>query len=102
MHEREVLAHDAPLGERALQQAVGLIGAGDDEQAGRVPVQAMDDAGALRDRRRRPRRVPAVGRACLTMSARGVHDQAGRLVDHEQVLVLVGDRVDGEVIVLGG
>ena len=67
------------------------LAASDDEQPGRVAVQPVDDprapfvatgdAGGERLRER-----PG------SMAPRGMHDHAGRLVDHQQVLVLVGDR----------
>ena len=75
----------------------------DDEQAGGVAVEPVHDPG--------PRGVPAgrrrralargdsgasmLGERVLAVAARGVHDEARALVDHEQVLVLVGDREGG-------
>ena len=44
--------------------------------------------GALRARRRRASASEQLGERALAMPARGVHDQAGGLVDHQQVLVL--------------
>ena len=77
--------------ERALQQPVGLLGARDDEQTGGVAIQAVHDPRALR--------LPAGGDAgeqlrerALAVPASGVHDEAGGLVDDEQVLVFVDDR----------
>ena len=79
---------------RALQRAVHGLGAGDDEQAGGVAVQPVHDARRARRPRRR-RRMPASACASVPVAvpARRVHDDAGGLVDDEQVLVLVGDRV---------
>jgi hypothetical protein len=68
-----------------------LVAARDDEQARRVPVEPVDDPGPLlvlpargepdQPVHERPRRVPR----------RRVDDDPGRLVDHEHVVVLVGD-----------
>ena len=90
LHEREVFALDLATRERLLQRRVRLLGARDDEQPGGVAVEAVDDAGALG--------VAAGGAVreqlrerVLAMALGGMHDDAGRLVDDEQVLVLVGD-----------
>ena len=74
-----------------LERLVGLLAACHHEQPGRVAVEAVHDPGAVRlvaaDRAarqrldERPARVPA----------RRMHDHARRLVDDQQVLVLVGD-----------
>ena len=47
LDQRQVFAFDRRAGERRLQRAVRLLGACDDEQAGGVAVEAVDDARAL-------------------------------------------------------
>ena len=91
LDQREVFALDLPRGERLLQQPVGLLGAGDHEQARGVAVEAVHDAGALRIAARGDAGEQLRERA-LAVPPRGVHHEAGGLVDDEQVLVFVGDR----------
>ena len=90
--QRQVLAAQPPRGDQRLQRAVDRVALGDDQQTRGVAVEAMDDSG--------PPRLLAAGRAPVqrlreragAVPAGGVDDDAGRLVDDEQVLVLVGDR----------
>src|SRR5918992_4743294 len=99
--EGEVAALDLALPNRFLQRRVRRVRARDYEEAGGVAVEPVDDARSLRVgptggsereelRDQRPRPGPGAG----------VNDHPGRLVQHEQVLVLVadgdGDRLDGE------
>ena len=90
--ERQVLARQPPRGEHLLELSVHVIAAGDHEQAGRVAVESVDDprprgllAPAGRSRQR-------LGERAGPVPARRVDHDPGRLVDHEQVLVLIGDR----------
>ncbi len=91
VHEREVLAlHRAP---RELAHEIGLRcqRLRHDEQAGGVLVEAMDDAGA-RDPRERGRVVKQrVGERAVAVAGPGVDDDAGRLVDDDDCVVLVHD-----------
>ena len=88
--EREVLALEpAPLHERP-QALVRLLAARDDDQPGRVAVEAVDDP--------RPLGIAAGERPAspwtsvpVACPAPGWTTSAGRLVDDEQVLVLVRD-----------
>ena len=70
----------------ALQRAVDRVGLGDDEQAGGVAVQPVHDP---RPRAVLARRAATPSSACASVPgpvpARRVHDDAGGLVDHEQV-----------------
>ena len=76
----------------ADQRAVGLLAARHDEQPRRVLVEAMDDA--------RARLVPAadavlhepVDERAVLVPGRRMHDDAGRLVDDQQPVVLVDER----------
>ena len=89
--ERQVLATQPPARQHRLQRAVDLVVLGDDQQPRGVAIEPMDDP--------RPRRLLATGGPPLErlrershpVTARRMHDHAGRLVDHQQVLVLVGD-----------
>ena len=91
-HEREIFPHELPAAQEALQPAMGLVGAGDDEEPRGVAVESMDDP--------RPRRIaPArdgvreesVDERAVRVPGRRVDDDAGRLVDDEEILVLVHD-----------
>ena len=74
-----------------LQRRVGLVGAGDDEQPAGPLVEPVDDAGALG--------VAAAAEHLFELGDQGrpavrggrVDDEAGRLVDHGEVLVEVDD-----------
>jgi len=90
--ERQIAAVERPLANELLQSAVGLLGAGDDEESGRVAVEAMDDARPFRGIS--PGNAPREERLherSTRVARRGMNDDPGRLVDDEQVLVLVGD-----------
>jgi hypothetical protein len=89
-HESEVRPLKRTFTDELLQALVRGFRPGDDHQPRRVAIQAVDDAGPLRVAAgdlagegvdERPARVTRTG----------VHDEAGRLVDHEQVLVLQHD-----------
>ena len=70
-HERRVGALELARADQLLQQLVRLLRAGDDEQAGRVAVEPVDDARAGRRRPRpRLRARAAPGRACPCASSR--------------------------------
>ncbi len=83
---------ELPPPDELLQPLVRLLRARDDEQAGRVAVEAVDDA--------RPVLLPARGAAAASACASvppawpgaGMDDDAGGLVHDEEVLVRVGDR----------
>jgi hypothetical protein len=89
--EGQVLAAHLARAQLGGQRGVGLLGLRHDEQPRRVAVEAVDDAGPLR--------VGAAGDAAAerlrqrrpVVSAGGMRDQPGGLVDHEQVGVLVDD-----------
>ena len=91
--EREVLRSSARRrDERRCRRAVRLLRAGDDEQARRVAVEPVDDPGPLGLRRRAaPCASSAVDERPVAVPGAGMDDDARRLVDDEQVLVLVGD-----------
>jgi hypothetical protein len=70
---------------------------GDHQEPARVAVQAMDDPGPLDAGDPAPRRPVAVcqqgvDEGAVGMARRGVDHEPGRLVEDEQVVVLVDDR----------
>ena len=99
-HEGQVGLLDPAGLELGHQGGLGAIVLGDHQQAAGVAVQAVHDAGAGD-----PGDAPVDGAGAPQqgvderaggMAGAGVRDQAGRLVDHQQVLVLVHDgQVDG-------
>ena len=68
-----------------------LLGARDDEQAGGVAVEPVDDPGPVRRVAAGEAADQPVDERPRRVARRRVHDDPRRLVDHEQVLVLVGD-----------
>ena len=69
-----------------------LVRARDDEQARRVAVEPVDDSRPLRLLAARDRVAEQpVDERPARVAGRRMHDDARRLVDDEQVLVLVGD-----------
>ena len=83
-------------GDRLRQPRVRERSAGDDQQPARILVEPMDNA--------RPRQQGEVGvvvQECVLerrpgVAGAGMHDQAGRLIEHDHGLVLVDDlEVDG-------
>ncbi len=89
-HERHVGAPDPAPAELALEAAERLLVARHEQEAGRVAVEAVDDAGPVRrptprlaGERRRERRAGVARHA--------VHEQAGRLHDDQEVVVGVDD-----------
>ena len=69
---------------------MGLLRAGDDEQAGGVAVEPVDDAGSLLLPTRGAVRQHAVDEGARVLPGGGVDDDARGLVHDEQVLVRVG------------
>ena len=98
-HQRSVAAFERPvatvigeLGRKYLMSAVGL---GNDHEAGRVLVKAVDDTwpGDAADT---GEAIPAMGDEGIdqragTGSGAGMDDEAGRLVDNDQGIVFMDD-----------
>jgi len=89
--EREVLALQPAAAHERLEPPIRLRRPGDDHQPRRVPVEPVDDprpVGLVS-----PRRVPEqrVDEGPGRVSRPRVDGDAGRLVDDQQMLVLVGD-----------
>ena len=94
LHQRQVGLADAARLELGHQRRLGGVVAGDDQQARGVAVEAVDDA-RPRDARDAAVVVAArqqgVDERAPPVPGRRVDDQAGRLVDDQQVVVLVDD-----------
>ena len=95
--ERQVVALDLPARNQILKSLVGLVRARHDEEPGSVTVEPVDDPGPVSSP---PPDRPdeAVDERSASVPRSRVHDDAGRLVDDQQMLVLVGD---AEIDLLG-
>src|SRR5262245_63560214 len=89
-NERDVAALQLSALHELPEALVRLLGSRNDQEPRGVAIEPVDDSGPLL--------LPARGSACEPMDERPghmpgsrVHDDACRLVDDEQVLVLVGD-----------
>ena len=91
--EDGVRAPDLPGGERRAEPAVREIGPGHDEEPAGVAVEAVHDAGAARGPagKRRAARHQRVDQRVVPVTRRRMHHQAGGLVEHGEVVVLVDD-----------
>ncbi len=104
-YEGFVGAFDIPGGEGGGEGGEGLLGLGDDHHAGGVAVKAVDDAGpafaadagefvsAMGEER--------VHQGAVFVAGGGVDDEAGGLVQHDEVAVFVQDG-EGDGLGLGG
>src|SRR5579875_1650579 len=76
------------------QSCAGAGVSGNDEQAGGILVQAVDDAGTLHipgGSQRRVARQQRIDQRIIVVAWRGMHDHTGSLVDDQQVLICVED-----------
>jgi hypothetical protein len=89
--EREVLPLQTTLPNELLQPAVGLLGPRGDEQPGRIAVEAVDDARALRVAAGDASVEERVDERPALVPGRRMDNKTCRFVDDEQMLVLVGD-----------
>src|SRR5439155_572763 len=89
LHDREVHAAHRPIGE--LLREVGLRGYGfrHHQQAARVLVETVDDAGPWYSGQGRRMRQQRVEKRAVRLARARMHDQARRLVDHDQLRVFV-------------
>ena len=94
--DREIAPVDRMRGELLRQALVRDVGLGDDQQARRVLVDAVDDArprNAADARQRSAAMVEQrVDQRAVEIARRRVDDQPGGLVDDQQMLVLEDDR----------
>ena len=96
LDDRQIAAVDAVRGELLRQAFVGDVGLGDHQQPRRVLVDAVDDAGP-RDAADARQAAGAmveqrVDQRPVAIAGGGMDDQAGGLVDDQQMLVLEDDR----------
>jgi hypothetical protein len=90
--ECEVAPLDQPFADEVLQPPVGLLGASDDEQPRRIPVEPVDDPRPLGDIPSRDSSLQqCVHERPAPVAGRRVNDEPRRLVDDQEMLVLVGD-----------
>ena len=90
-HERLVASLESPPPDEVAETPVRVLRARDDEQARRVAVEPVHDPRALRSLTSAQTPEQAVHERAGRVSGRRVDDDAGGLVDNEEVLVLVGD-----------
>ena len=91
LHDREVDAAHAAVGELLHQARLRVDRLRHHEQPARVLVEAMDDAGARHAGKRRRVREQRVEQRAVGLAGARMHHQSGRLVDHDQRGVLVHD-----------
>ena len=89
-HERHIGAPDPAPAKLSLKPAERLLVARHEQEARRVAVEAVDDAGPVRRPTRRPARERRRERR-PRVAGYPVHEQAGRLHDDEEVIVGVDD-----------
>jgi len=87
----EVHPADPTPGHVRDQAAVGVLAAGDDEQAGGLLVQTVDDTWAAAVAAAQATAHETLHEGAVLVARRGVDDDAGRLVDDEDPVVLVDD-----------
>ncbi len=90
-HDRLVDAADRPCLQLRHQLGVGLQRLGHYHQAGRVLVQAVDDPGARHIGDVRDMVEQGIQQGAVLMAGSRMDHQAGGLVNHQDVLVLVDD-----------
>ena len=98
--KREVRLFDLPLGELSGEMAVGSVGAGNQQDAAGAFVEAVDDAGAevAADFGKRGEVVQqGIDEGAGVAAGAGVDDEAGGLVDCDDIGVFVED-VEGNVL----
>jgi hypothetical protein len=89
--EGKVVALQPTLAHELLQPAVRLLGSRDDQKAGGVAVETVDDARTLWVSSRNATIEQGLDERPTFVPRCRVHYEARRLVDYEQMLVLVGD-----------
>ena len=90
--ECEVTALEEAFADKVLESFVGLLRTREDQQSGGVAVESMDDSrpfGQLSSGD--APREQGVHERAARMARRGMHDEPGRLVHDQQMLVFVGD-----------
>ena len=91
--DRQILLYEASCLHRLREPRVRGLGLRDDEDAGGVLVETVDEPGAVRLAAPLLRaEEERVHEGAVPVPDRGVDDEAGRLVEDEEVLVLEEDR----------
>jgi hypothetical protein len=88
--EGDIAPLERAVANEVLEPVIGLLRAGHDEQARRIAVEPVHDAGAVL----LPTPGPSgetVDERTARVAGRRMNDDTGRLVDDEQLIVLVGD-----------
>jgi len=104
--ECQVLPVDFPGRNRARERRHGRQRLGNDHESRRVLVQPVHDAGTGQRGSARMVREQPIQKRSPPMAGRGMDDEAGRLVDHQKLLILEDDRqrngLGAEGAALGG
>ena len=103
VHQGQIFFVDFALFELDGQPAMGHLVLDDDQQAGRVAVEAVDDARPIfagEGRQRVVVKLKCIHQRPSPVAAGGVGDHVGRLVDDRQKLVFVDD-LERDVFGLG-
>ncbi|MEO5823375.1 MAG: hypothetical protein ABIT71_22965 [Vicinamibacteraceae bacterium] len=90
--DREVILVDGAPRHRPGQRRVDGGRLGDQHDAGRLAIEAVDEVDAPAAPRVRQMREQRVHQRAGWIPARRMHDQAGRLVDGQQRVVFIEDR----------
>ncbi len=91
VHHGQILAFDAARLQLFDQGVVGAQAAGDHQQAGRVLIQAVDQAGARQQRQLGGVMQQRVDQGAVAVAGGGMGHQAGRFVQRQQILVFIAD-----------
>lgn len=92
--ERKVTPADFSHAERVGEPTMRFIVLSDNEESGRILIQAMNDSGSQdsSDTRQVVDRVKeGVNHRTPPMTRSGMHHHARRLVDHQKVFILIGN-----------
>src|SRR5271165_268214 len=97
--ERQIFALErsaaAVIGEEIGEASMSGVGLGDDQKAGRVLVEPMDDSRTFdpADAREAPSAMmdERIDQRAPRVAGRRMNDETGRLVDHNEMLVLIDD-----------
>ena len=95
LDEREIAPFDLAAADRFLERRIRLLRTSDGEQPRGVAIEPVHDPGPLGVSAGRPEREQLPRERSRPRPRSRMHDEAGRLVDDEQVLVLVRQR-DGD------
>lgn len=91
--ERRISPMNPPSRDRGPESAVSQVRLGDDHEAGRIPIETVDDSGSAlgTSGQGRAPRDERVDQRVVPMSGRWMYHEAGGLVDDRYVLILEED-----------